>query len=565
MKKYLFLNKKVIIGYSLMAVVTYCFLTLMYECYSLITYVIENPDESSPVMITAICIGILLLLLILLNIMSVTKRRLICKINSQFRKDIFSMTYQVGNKKFNEMGKEFYTSILLNDMEVLENDYFSNVIEFIGDLFQLLIMLAVIGFIGIKYLLLVILFAVPSLIQPFMLKRNLEKTSEAVSVQREKYIKKCDDLLQEFVIFKTYRKEKELCRVYNQSVGKMENIKCYNKNWKVINSCIMALCIYILKVGSQMFFTYSAIQGWITVATVTLLFGLANNVGNPVASMLGYLSAINSTKMIRGKCETFMNESVDENLGGKIVGHTIRIEDVTCKYTDQKTVLNHLSFQFEKGKKYAIMGESGCGKSTLFKLLLGYLDADEGCIYIGDKEIKDINRMDLHQTIACISQNPYVFSGTIRENLTMFQDRFSDDEIWKALEIAGIRNVIESKTNRLDEMVETGGSNFSGGEKQRLSIARAILFHSPILLIDEGMSALDNETADRVEKNILNLEDKTIISISHRIQQSMRLYDEIIVLKNGNIDECGTYDDLIKRKGTFCELLGEKEYRDEAV
>ena len=565
MKKYLFLNKRVIAEYSLMAVVTYCFLTLMFECYSLITNVIENPKKVNPVLITIVCIGILLLLLVFLNIMSVIKRRLMCKINTQFRKDIFSKTFQIGNAKFNDKGKEFYESILLNDLEVLQDDYFANVIEFIGDAFQLLIMLVVIAYTGVKYMIVVVIFAIPSCIQPIILKKKLEKNTEAVSVQKEKYTKRCDTLLQEFVVFKTYRKEKKLCSMFGQTVDHMENVKRHNRDWRIINSCIMALCIYILKVGSQLFFSYSAIKGWITVATVTLLFGLANNVGNPVASILGYMGAINSTKMIREKCAKFLEEPILENNGGSVVDFNIKVKDISYRYSDEKTVINHMSYEFEGGKKYVILGESGCGKSTLFQLLLGYRLVNEGSILIGDKQLQDISLFNLHQTISCISQNPYVFAGTIRDNLTMFQTRFTDQEIWTALEAAGVRKVVEAKANQLDELMEPGGGNFSGGEKQRLSIARAILFNSPILLIDEGMSALDNETADIVERNILQIKDKTIISISHRIQQSLKLYDEIIVLKDGNIAECGNYDTLMKREGAFFELLGNKEYQDEAV
>lgn len=565
MKKYLFLNKKVIAGYSLMAVITYCFLTLMYECYSLITDVIENPDANSPAQITIICIGILLFLLLFLNIMSVIKRHLIFKINTQFRKDIFTKTFQIGNQKYSGKGKEFYTSILLNDIEVLQEDYFATVIEFIGDLFQLLIMLVVISFVGIKYMLLVVLFAIPSIVQPFLLKRKLEKNTETVSLQKEKYTRKCDTLLQEFTIFKTYRKEKVLCKVFDESVEGLEKTKFHEKNWKVINSCLMALCIYILKVGSQLFFTYSAIQGLITVATVTLLLGLANNVGNPVASLLGYIGAINSTRMIREKCVAFLEEPVLKNDGDKVDDYNIKVENLTYQYSDSKIVLKQVNYKFEKGKKYVILGASGCGKSTLFKLLLGYLTADKGSIRIGDKDIKTIGFLELHKTIACISQNPYIFSGTIRDNLTMFQEQFSDDQIWDALKVAGMKETIESTAGKLGEVIEAGGKNFSGGEKQRLTIARAILFNSPILLIDEGMSALDNETADFVERSILNIEDKTIISISHRIQQSLKMYDEIIIMDQGNIVESGSYDFLMKKEGAFCELLGRKEYQNEAV
>lgn len=565
MKKYLFLNKKVILGYSIMAIITYYFLTLMYRCYSLITVAIEESGNHNPVNIALICIGILLLLLILLDIMSVIKRKILFNVNHQFRKDIFSKTFRMGYSKYSQKGKEYYTSILLNDIETLQDDYFANVIEFIGDLFQLIIMLVSISMVGVRYMILVVLFSIPSCVHPFILKNKIEENARVVSKYKEKYTKKSESILHSFFIFKSFRKEEKLSNLFRESVVEMEQKKFVENNWRVLNSCLMALFIYILKVGSQLFFTYSAIDGVITVATVTMLLGLANNVGNPIASILQYIGAINSTKSIREKCIDLLNSEDLSGKDGKITDYDIRLDNITYRYTDSKIVINQMNYTFEKGKKYVLLGPSGCGKSTLFKILLGYVEAEQGKVFIGNENIRDIDFHELHKNIACISQTPFVFSGTIRDNITMYNDRFSDEEIWDALEQAGVKKVVESKAGGLDEMIEVGGNNFSGGEKQRLSIARAILLDSPILLIDEGMSALDNETADIVERNILNCKDKTVIAISHRIQQSLELYDAILILKCGKIVSSGDFEHLNQEGGILKEFIEDKEYDNEAV
>jgi len=569
MKKYLFLNKRSILGYSLMAVVTYFTLTLLYQGYSLITEVVERPDSNSPIVVTFICIGVLLTLLLFLNIMSVLKRKVIYNINLQLRNDFFHKIFQNGYLDFRRNhGKEFYNSVLLNDLEIIQEDFFSNAIEFIGDTFQLIIMLTSIAFVGRKYLGIVVLFSIPSIVHPFLLKRMLEKNSRRVSEQKEAYTKRVEHLLESYFVFKTYGQEKILNQLYNRSVNDLEKGKKIENNWKVVNSCIMAFFVYVLKVGSQLYFTYGAIQGIITVATVTLLLGLANNVGNPIAGLLSYLSVMNSTKAVRKKCERILEKTVD--LSGQADewkdlprGTDIRLENVTYQYTEDKKVLNQFSASFESGKKYVILGPSGCGKSTLFQLLLGYLELQEGAIYLGDRELRSIDSKVFHSIVSSVSQTPYFFSGTIRENLTMMKDGFSDEKVWKALEMAGIRETIQTKKYNLDERVEAGGRNFSGGEKQRMAIARALLFETDIILIDEGMAALDNDTAVRIEEMLLALEGKTVISISHRIQESIKLYDEIILMEQGRIAERGTYEYLKENSRLFEKYMCGGEYRNE--
>ena len=355
---------------------------------------------------------------------------------------------------------------------------------------------------------------------------------------------------------------------FQQEVGRLETSKLAQKNQRTLNSCLMALCVYLLKVGSQMFFTYHAIRGVIAVATVSLLFGLANNVGNPVASLLGYLGAINGTKDVRKKCWELLGEEVEKQLEPEIenVNDTsIYFRDVQFGYTKDKQILKRFTFCFEKGKKYALYGDSGCGKSTIFRLLKGYVTPDSGSIMIGQTEISKMTPDERNQYITYISQIPFVFAGTIRENLTMFQEDYSDEEIFDALKAAGLADLIHSLPGKLDEEIKEGGKNFSGGERQRITIARALLNDSAVLLVDEGTSALDNETAYMIEQNLLSRESRTIISINHRVNDSVRMYDEIILLKDGRVAEHGSYEMLMEAKGSFYEMWIKGEAKDNDI
>ncbi|MDE7204123.1 MAG: ABC transporter ATP-binding protein/permease [Lachnospiraceae bacterium] len=568
MERYLINNKKTIVLYSLLAVVTYAFLTLLYQCYAWITDTIGSPVDEKAERITIASIVILIVLLGSLNILAIVKRTILYEICRQFRSDVLKKAYQLGYVRYHLKGKEYYESILLNDIQTIEEEYFSNVIEFLGDTIQLFIMLTAIGMVGIPYLLVVVMFAVPSVLHPFLLKKKLEKKALLVSEEKENYTKETDDLLRAFEIFKSAGKEQVMVSGFQQEVGRLETSKLAQKNQRTLNSCLMALCVYLLKVGSQMFFTYHAIRGVIAVATVSLLFGLANNVGNPVASLLGYLGAINGTKDVRKKCWELLGEEVEKQLEPEIenVNDTsIYFRDVQFGYTKDKQILKRFTFCFEKGKKYALYGDSGCGKSTIFRLLKGYVTPDSGSIMIGQTEISKMTPDERNQYITYISQIPFVFAGTIRENLTMFQEDYSDEEIFDALKAAGLADLIHSLPGKLDEEIKEGGKNFSGGERQRITIARALLNDFAVLLVDEGTSALDNETAYMIEQNLLSRESRTIISINHRVNDSVRMYDEIILLKDGRVAEHGSYEMLMEAKGSFYEMWIKGEAKDNDI
>ncbi len=458
---------------------------------------------------------------------------------------------------------------MLNDIQTIEEDYFSNVIEFLGDSVQLVIMLAAIGMVGAPYLLVVLVFAIPSVIHPFLLRKRLEKKALLVSEEKENYTRETDDLLRAFEIYKSAGKEQVMAAGFQQEVGKLEASKLAQKNLRTWNSCLMALCVYLLKAGSQMFFTYHAVRGVIAVATVSLLFGLANNVGNPVAGLLGYLGAINGTKEVRKKCQELLDEDAGEQSGNEDPDLYQREADVSVSfhnvqfgYTEDKRILDGFTFCFEKGKKYALYGASGCGKSTVFRLIKGYCTPDSGSVMIGQSDVSEMKPDVINHYISYISQVPFVFAGTIRENLAMFRKEYTDQEMLDALEAAGLADLIRSLPGGLDEEIYEGGKNFSGGEKQRITIARALLHPSAVLLVDEGTSALDNETAYQVEQNLLSQKGRTVIAINHRVNDSVRLYDEIVMIRDGRVVEHGSYELLMEAKGSFYEMWMEGESKD---
>ena len=244
----------------------------------------------------------------------------------------------------------------------------------------------------------------------------------------------------------------------------------------------------------------------------------------------------------------------NDNILGKEIKEIDEIKVANLKFMiDDKEILKDVNFKFEKNKSYAIVGTSGSGKTTLINLLLGKYKNYLGDVYYNDIELKEISLDSLFEIASFVEQNVFIFDDSIINNITMFSniDKTLLDE---AINKSGLSQLIKEK----GENYKCGenGCNLSGGEKQRISIARALVKKSKILFLDEATSALDNETAISVINNLLEIDNVTKVMITHKLDEEVLLkFNEIIVMKNGMIVEAGNYSELINNNSTFKSLI----------
>lgn len=235
----------------------------------------------------------------------------------------------------------------------------------------------------------------------------------------------------------------------------------------------------------------------------------------------------------------------------------ISFEEVDFGYAEDNQVLHKLSFEVKKGENVAFVGESGGGKSTIFHVLCGFYDKSAGNYRLLGRKIEDWNRDALRKQLALVSQNVFLFPTTIEENIAYGNPKATQEAIVEACKKAEIHDFIMTLPEGYQTLVGERGAMLSGGQKQRISIARAILKNAPILLLDEPTSAIDVETEQLIQKAIHAVsEGRTCITIAHRLS-TIADADRIMVLKQGNIVESGTHEELLQLGGVYASVYGE--------
>lgn len=449
-----------------------------------------------------------------------------------------------------------YLSALTNDAASIETNYLAQMLAMITK---------AVTFIGAlllmcRYSLLMTAIAagltVLPLIASLLTGNRLQAVESRVSERNGEFTAALSDCLAGFTVVKNFRAEREIFRLFAQSNKALEHEKFTGRRIKTLVGMIGAVTGIFAQLGVFIAGVYLSMKGGsMTPGAVVLFVNLMNFIISPIAELPGLLAcrkaALGLVDKLAAALERSSSREGSETLNRLERG--IRLENVSFAYEPGKTVLHGINAEFEAGRAYALVGGSGSGKSTLLNLLMAAETNYSGHILADGIELSDISTESLYGTMAAIQQNVFVFNASIKDNVSMFRD-FPKTELDEAIARAHLGALIRERGE--DYLCGENGSVLSGGEKQRISVARSLLKKSSVLLADEVTAALDAQTAHRVSSDILDLQGITRIVVTHTLEESLlRRYDKIFVLRSGRIEEAGSFADLMANKGYFYALF----------
>lgn len=303
----------------------------------------------------------------------------------------------------------------------------------------------------------------------------------------------------------------------------------------------------------------------LTVGVVTATVALINRLYRPVESLMNLgVDFTRSLALFTRIFDYFDREnplkSPENGKKPNVTNKDIVYDHVKFSYTPEKELLKDVSFTVPGGKMYAIVGPSGSGKSTVVNFIPRLYDVEEGSVTIAGEDVRNFDLTYLRQQIGVVTQDTYLFNGTIKENLLYAKEDATDEEIEKACKIASIDEFIKNQPDGYDTMVGNRGLKLSGGEKQRLSIARVILKDPKILILDEATSALDSISENAISEALeVLMQNRTSIVIAHRLSTIMKA-EKIVVIADGHVAELGTHQELLEKNGIYRDLY-ETQFR----
>lgn len=471
-----------------------------------------------------------------------------------YKQKIFCKMIDKNLSSFRKENTSQYLSMYTNDAKMIEMYYFDSVLEmidltvsFVGALLLMLWYSPILTVFGLILSVLPIAASLP-------IANKMEEAERKVSDGNGEFVSIVRDILQGFPVIKSFQAEKEMKKNFFRENERMEHLKYQSRYieesinlWGTAASVMMRLGIFLI--GAWM-----SVSGYgVTPGIVLVFLQLMNYVISPIERIPSILAKRKAAIGLIEKMLVSVQINQDQMKENKIgmLKKGISLKDVSVSIGN-KNVLHHLNFEFEIGKKYAVVGSSGAGKSTLINTIMGGFSPVQGEVLFDGIDSREIQPESLFQVMALVQQSVFVFRDTIRNNITLFKE-FDEEKVKKAADQAGLRELIDKRG--LNDSCGENGNKLSGGERQRIAIARALLRGSQVLLLDEATAALDNQTSYAVIDAVLSMKEMTEIIVTHRLEEKLLYqYDEILVMHAGEIVEKGTFQELMQKKGFFYSL-----------
>ena len=522
------------------------------------------PGADMVVLIRLLTTGFLLWMLkrIICYASAILKSRYICNAKQDLKFQVFSnlLGFDTANLSAVASSGE-YISLFTNDINLIETRFLNQVISLISGVFSVAILGVSFFALNSKLAIAIIAFGIISMFVPLVFSKPLNEKSLKYSSKVSTFTQQIKEYLVAFPTIKNYSIEKTINRKFEQINTETEDAKFESDcALNLANNVGQLLSWFMQFIGVGLGLILVA-KDEITVGTVVAAQSFANDLALPLQNIIMNINSIHSVKALVKKFDEYSSEKKPSKMSAPTItcvhqdekpkgdGCEIEFSDVSL-LIENKLIIDHFSFRFEKGKKYLIVGLNGSGKSSLFRALKKWFPRCQGKITVDGIEISSLDNEQLSRAVSYMNENVSLFSGTVRDNVSLFRP-YSSDDFERAIQDAQVRL-------NLNREIGDEGRNISSGEQRRIEIARSLLESVGVLIFDEVVSTLDIETAYEIEKLALCFDEKTVIFISHNFSGKLiREYDEILVMSDGRLISHGHYDMLVKQCEYFkkiCEI-----------
>jgi len=489
--------------------------------------------------------------------------RIAYDITKNLRDDAYSKIGRLPISYIDGTSAGYIQSMVINDCETVGDGLVLFLNQFVSGIVSIIVTLSIMLIINVKIALFVLLFTPVTFLVSYMIAGKSFKSFKAQSSKRSEqtsFISESVENFREIKGFGVSEKKVSDFSTINEEYRKISTHAVFlssisNPSTRCVNALIYA--------GVALIGSFSAIGGALTVGQLSSLLAYANQFMKPFNDLSSVFTEMSDSMACITRVFEFLDaEELDEDLATENTVHEwaldtkfdIEFKDVTFSYVPGKPVLKNISFKVNAGNSFAIVGPTGCGKTTLINLLMRFYVPDSGDILINGRSIADIPRNELRRYIGFVAQDTWFKNGTIRENLKYGKPDGSDELMDAAAAKTGAKNFIRRLPNRYDEKIDNSRSDFSEGQKQLMSITRAMVSDPAIMVLDEATSSVDVLTEVRIQKAVSELlNGRTGIIIAHRLSTIIDC-DKIVVIKDGVIEEIGSHTELINKGGFYSKL-----------
>lgn len=508
----------------------------------------------------------ILLTLLILYIISATFNYIqgivVAKISAKYtlelRKKVNRKMEKLPLKYFDKKSHGEVLSLITNDIDKISQNLSNALTETVTCIIAVLGMLIMMFSINVTMTLAIIIILPICMILTAIIASKGQKYFTLRQEGLAKVDTKVEEMLRNHNIVKVFNSEDKILKEFNK-----ENDLLADSTWKSnfiggIMHPIMMLIGNLSYVVIAFLGGLFVIQGKITVGNIQSFITYAKNFTNPIGSLASIMTELESMIAASERVEDYLSEEEEKKVENPVplnnVQGNITFDHVKFGYDENKIIIKDFTAHIESGKKIAIVGPTGSGKTTLVKLLMRFYDVNSGNILIDGVNIKDVERTSLRKNIGMVLQDTWLYSGTIMENIRYGRLDATDDEVITSAKEAQVHHFIQTLPDSYNLEINEETSNISEGQKQLLTIARAILKNPKILILDEATSSVDTRTEELIQKAMDTLmKGRTSFIIAHRLS-TIKNADLILVLKDGDIIEQGTHEELLKKNGLYKSL-----------